>query len=40
MLIYRNNIDIKKVLKRLREVHQYEEPEIDLIPLFMQKVYK
>lgn len=24
---------VKKVLKRLREVHPYEEPEIDIIPL-------
>ena len=24
---------IKKVLKRLREVHHYEEPAIDIIPL-------
>ena len=28
------NIDIiKKVLKKLREVHPYEEPAIDIIPL-------
>lgn len=28
------NIDIvKRVLKRLRKVHPYEEPAIDIIPL-------
>lgn len=27
----------KKVLKRLREVHPYEEPAIDIIPLIEEK---
>ncbi len=27
------NIDVKRVLKRLREIHPYEEPAIDIIPL-------
>ena len=28
---------VKKVLKRLREVHPYEEPAIDIIPLINEK---
>ena len=32
------NIDIiKKVLKKLREVHPYEEPAIDIIPLISEE---
>ena len=32
------NIDIvKKVLKKIREVHPYEEPGIDIIPLIDEK---
>lgn len=27
----------KKVLKKLREVHPYEEPEIDIIPLISEE---
>lgn len=34
----RCDIDIlKRVLKRLREVHPYEEPGIDIIPLIMEE---
>lgn len=28
---------VKKVLKKLREVHPYEEPAIDIIPLINEK---
>lgn len=28
---------VKKVLKKLREVHPYEEPEIDIIPLINEE---
>jgi len=28
---------VKRVLKKLREVHPYEEPEIDIIPLIDEK---
>ena len=35
------NIDIvKKVLKKLREVHPYEEPAIDIIPLITEEDLK
>ena len=30
---------VKKVLKRLREVHPYEEPAIDIIPLIDEENY-
>ena len=28
---------VKKVLKKLREVHPYEEPAIDIIPLITEE---
>ena len=35
------DIDIaKKVLKKLREVHPYEEPGIDIIPLIDEEYFK
>ena len=35
------DIDIvKKVIDRLRKVHPYEEPEIDIIPLLDEKSFK
>ncbi len=37
------NIDInrvKKVITKLREVHPYEEPAIDIIPLLDEKCFE
>lgn len=31
---------IKQVLDKIREVHPYEEPEIDVIPLIDEKYFK
>ncbi len=31
--------DVKKVIKKLREVHPYEEPAIDIIPLIDEEYF-
>ena len=32
--------NVKKVISKLREVHPYEEPAIDIIPLFDEESFK
>ncbi len=32
--------NVKKVTKKIREVHPYEEPAIDIIPLIDEEVFK
>ena len=32
--------NVKKVIKKLREVHPYEEPAIDIIPLLNEEDFK
>ena len=32
--------DVKKVISKLREVHPYEEPAIDIVPLIDEKEFK
>jgi len=32
--------NVKKVITRLREVHPYEEPAIDIIPLIDEDFFK
>ncbi len=32
--------NVKKVITKLREVHPYEEPAIDIIPLIDEEVFK
>lgn len=32
--------NVKKVIKRLREVHPYEEPGIDIVPLIGEEDFK
>lgn len=35
------NVDnVKKVISKLREVHPYEEPAIDIIPLLDEEIFK
>lgn len=35
------NVDnVKKVISKLREVHPYEEPAIDIIPLLDEDIFK
>ena len=31
---------VKKVLNKLREIHPYEEPAIDIIPLIDEEIFK
>ena len=32
--------NVKKVISKLREVHPYEEPAIDIIPLLDEEIFK
>ena len=33
------NINVKKVISKLREVHPYEEPAIEIIPLLDEESF-
>ena len=35
-----NVVNVKKVISKLREVHPYEEPAIDIIPLLDEGIFK
>ena len=35
-----NVCNVKKVISKLREVHPYEEPAIDIIPLLDEETFK
>ncbi len=32
--------NVKRAIEKLREVHPYEEPEIDIIPLIDEEIFK
>ena len=39
-MVFENVVDVKKILQVIREVHPYEEPGIDIIPLLDENDFK